>query len=57
MEKWYKYVVPYIRQDLICQKIHPLRDTASGADCLTAFRTLKIIMVGQKMDSGKAIRI
>ena len=56
MEKWYKYVVPYLSQDLIYQKIHPLRDAAFGADCLTPFRILKIIIVVSKMDSGNAIR-
>ena len=46
----------------ICQprfnmsKIYPLRDAAFGADCLTSFRTLKIIIVGLKMDSGNAIK-
>ena len=29
-------------------KIHPLRDAAFGADCLTPFRILKIIIVGLK---------
>ena len=48
MEKWYKYFVPYLNRDLIHQKIHPLRDTAFGADCLTPFRILKIIIAGLK---------
>ena len=56
MEKWYKYIVPYLSRDLICQKIHPLRDPAFGADCLHPFRILKIIIVGLKMDSGNAIK-
>ena len=37
-------------------KIHPLRDAAFGADCLTPFRILKIMRVGLKMDSRNAIR-
>ena len=45
MEKRYKYVVPYLSQDVIYQKIHPLRDAAFGADCLTPFRILIIIIV------------
>ena len=45
MEKRYKYVVPYLSRDLIYQKIHPLRDAAFGADCLTPFKILKIIIV------------
>ena len=56
MEKRYKYVVPYLSGDLIYQKIHPLRDAAFGADCLTTFRILKTIVVGLKMDSGNAIK-
>ena len=46
MEKRYKYVVPYLSRGLMYQKIHPLRDAAFGADCLTPFRILKIIIVG-----------
>ena len=46
MEQRYKYVVPYLIRDLIHQKIHPLRDAAFGADCLTPSRILKIIIVG-----------
>ena len=42
MEKRYKYVVPYLSEDLIYQKIHPLRDAAFGADSLISFRILKI---------------
>ena len=38
-------------------KLHPLRDAAFGADCLTPFRILKIIIVGLKMDSSNAIII
>ena len=53
MEKCYKYVVSYLSRDLIYQKIHPLRYPAFDADCLTPLRTLKIITVGLKMDSGK----
>ena len=41
MEKRYKYVVPYLSRDLMYQNIHPLRDAAFGADCLTPFRLLK----------------
>ena len=48
MEKWYKYIVPYLSRDLIDQKIYLLRDSAFGADCLTPFRILKIIIVGLK---------
>ena len=32
MEKWYKYVVPYLSQDLTYQKIHPLQDAAFGEE-------------------------
>ena len=35
----------YLSRDLIYQKIHRLRDAAFGADCLTPFRILKIIIV------------
>ena len=56
MEKLDKYVVPYLSQDLLYQKILPLRDAAYGADCLTPFRILKIIIVGLKTDSGNAIK-
>ena len=28
----------YLSLDLLYQKIHPLRDAAFGADCLTALR-------------------
>ena len=45
MEKRYKYVVPYLSRDLIYQKIHPSLDAAFGADCLTPFRILKIVIV------------
>ena len=48
MEKRYKYIVPYLSRDLIYQKIHPLQDAAFGADCLTPFRILEIIIVGLK---------
>ena len=33
---------------------HPSGDAAFGADCLTPFRILKIIIEGLKMDSGNA---
>ena len=56
MEKRYKYMDGYLSRDLLYQKIHPLRDAAFGADCLTSFKTLKIITVGLKMDSGNAIK-
>ena len=56
MEKRYKYIVPYLSRDLIYRKIHPLRDAAFGADCLTPFRTLKIVRESKKMDSGNAIK-
>ena len=55
MEKRYKCVFPLLSPHLINQKIHPLRDAAFGADFLTPFRILKIIIVDQKMDSGNAI--
>ena len=45
MEKRYKYVVPYLSRYLIYQKIQILRDAASGPDCLTPFRILKIVIV------------
>ena len=48
MEKRYKYIVPYLSRDLINKKIHPLQDEAFGANCLTPFRVLKIIIVGLK---------
>ena len=48
MEKWYKYIVPYLSRDLIYKKIHPLQDAAYGADCLTHFRILKIIIESLK---------
>ena len=53
MEKRYKYMDGYLSRDLIFQIIHPLRDAAFGADCLTPLRISKIITVGLKMDSGK----
>ena len=56
MKKRYKYVVPYFSRDLIHHKVHPLRDAAFGADCLTLFRILKNLIVGLKMDSGDAIK-
>ena len=37
-------------------KIHPLRDAAFGADCLTSLKILKIITVDLKMDSGNALK-
>ena len=56
MEKRYKYIVLHLSRNLIYQKFRPLRDAGFGADCLTPFRTLKIIIVGLKMDSGDAIK-
>ena len=41
MEKQYESVVPYLSRDLMYQKIHPLRDAAFDADCLTSLRILK----------------
>ena len=37
-------------------KIHPLRDAAFGADCLTPLKILKIVMVGLKNASGNAVK-
>ena len=34
MEKRYKYMDGYLSRDLLCQKIHPLRNAAFGADYL-----------------------
>ena len=48
MEKRNKYVAPYLSRDLIYEKIRSLRDAAVGADYLTPFRILKIIIVGIK---------
>ena len=45
MEKRYKYMDVYLSQNLLCQKIIPLRDAAFGADCLTPLRILKMIIV------------
>ena len=56
MEKRYKYFVLYLNRDLIDQKIHPLRDTAFGADCSTPYRILKIVIAGLKTDSGNAVK-
>ena len=56
MEKRYRYVDGYLSRDLLYQKIHPLRDAASDADCLTPLRILKIVTVGLKMDSSNAIK-
>ena len=56
MEKRYTYVVPYLNRDLIYKKIHLLGDAAFGADSLTAFGILKIIIVGLKIDPGNAIK-
>ena len=56
MEKRYKYMDGYLSRDLLYQKIHPLRDGAFGADCLTPLRIFKNITVGQKMDSGNTIK-
>ena len=58
MGKRYKYTDGYLSRDLLYQKIHPLRDAAFGADCLTSVKILKIITVGLdlNMDSGNAIK-
>ena len=48
MDKRYNYIVPYLSRDLIHEKIHPLRDAAFGADCLTSVKILKILTVGLK---------
>ena len=55
MEKRCKSVVRYLSRNLLYQKIHPLRDAAFGADCLTPLRILKIITVSSKINSGTAI--
>ena len=52
----YKYMVGYLSRDLLYQKIHPFRDAAFGADCLTSPKILKITIVGLKMDYGNAIK-
>ena len=57
MEKRYKYIVPYLSRKLIHLNIYPLRDAAFGADCLTSFKILKIIIiVVLKMVSGNAVK-
>ena len=56
MEKRNKYMYGYLSRDSPYQKIHPLRDSAFGADCLTSFKILKIKAVGLKIDSGNAIK-
>ena len=38
----------YLSRDLLYQKIHSLRDSAFGADCLTPLRILEIITVALK---------
>ena len=48
LEKRYKYMDGYISRDLPYQKIHPIRDAASGAGCLISFEILKILTVGLK---------
>ena len=48
MEKRCKYMDGFLSRDLLYQKIHQLRYAAFGADCLTSFKTLKIITVGLK---------
>ena len=52
MGKRYKYMDRYLSRDLLYQKIHPLRDAAFGADCLTSFKIIKFY----KMDSGNVIK-
>ena len=56
MEKRYKYFDGYLRRDLFYRKIHPLRDPAFGADCVTPLRILKIITIGLEKDSSNAIK-
>ena len=56
MEKRYNYMDEYLGRDLLYQKIHPLRDAVCGAVCLISFKILKIKTVGQKLDSGNAIK-
>ena len=46
MEKQYKHIDGYLSRGLLCQTIHPLRDAAFGADCLTPFKILKILIFG-----------
>ena len=46
MGKRYKYMDGYLSRDLLYQKIHPLRDAAFGAICLTSLRIWKIVTVG-----------
>ena len=46
--KWYKYIDEHLSRDLLHQKLHPLRDAAFDADCLTPLRILKIITIVQK---------
>ena len=48
MEKRYKYMDGYLSRDLLCQKIHPLRDATFGADCLTPLTNFEIVTVGLK---------
>ena len=48
MKKRYKYIYGYLSRDLLYQKIHPLRNAAFDADCLTPLKILKIITVGLK---------
>ena len=48
MEKRYKYMDGYLSLDLLYQNIHPLRDAAFGADCLTPLRILTIITIGEQ---------
>ena len=48
MEKRYKFMEGYLSRYLLYQKIHPLRDAAFGADCLTSFKIFKVITFGLK---------
>ena len=48
MEKRYKYIDGYLKRRFTILKIHPLRDAAFGADCLTPFRISKVIIVSLK---------
>ena len=56
MEQRYKYVFSCLSPYSIYQKVHPLRDAAFDADCLTPLRILKIIIVSLKLESGNTIK-
>ena len=56
MEKRYKYMDGYLIRDLLYQKLHPLRDAAFGADCLTSLKFENRNSRSKKMDSCNVIR-